>query len=222
MTRIAVCLAGCGVNDGSEIHESVLTLLALSRAGVKVQCCAPDDLQHDLVNHLNGDVQQEGSRNILEESARIARGEIVPLSKIDAADFDAIIFPGGFGAAKNLCDFALVGADARAHPEVERVICNFVDSQKVLGFICIAPAICASALRNHHVVPELTIGNCPETAKALETMGAKHVASQVDQIHVDVENRIVSTPAYMLATNLVDLAKGIDSLVNQVVAMCKC
>lgn len=221
MTRIAVCLAGCGVNDGSEIHESVLTLLALSRANVQVQCCAPDALQYHVANHLDGEVDEKSSRNMLEESARIARGEIVSLSEIDAADFDAIVFPGGFGAAKNLCDFALAGADAKAHPEVERVICNFIDSQKVLGFICIAPAICASALRDHHVVPELTIGDCPETAKALEEMGAKHIVSRANQIHVDVENRIVSTPAYMLATNLKDLATGIEALVNQVVAMCK-
>ncbi len=220
MVRVAVCLAGCGVKDGSEIHEAVLTLLSLQRAGATVQCCAPDADQMHVVNHLTDEVVEGESRNMLQESARIARGEIVPLSEIFAADYDALIFPGGFGAAKNLCDFAVAGADAVAHPEVKSAICNFLDDAKVLGFICIAPAIAASALRDHHAVVELTAGNCPDTHGALNEMGVKTIDCDYTQIHVDTQNKIVSTPAYMLAENINQLAVGVDALVSKVVDMC--
>ncbi|MFT7516297.1 MAG: enhancing lycopene biosynthesis protein 2 [Myxococcota bacterium] len=221
MLRVAVCLAGSGVNDGSEIHETVLTLLALERAGAVVQCCAPDAPQMHVVNHFTGEVVEGESRNMLHEAARIARGNIVPLDEIFAADYDAIIFPGGFGAAKNLCDFAVAQADAVAHPQVERAIRNFVDDSKVLGFICIAPVICASALRDHHAVAELTAGNCTETHAALREMGAKTVDCLYSQIHVDELNKIVSTPAYMLAGNIDQLATGIDALVSEIARMCQ-
>ncbi|HIA38729.1 MAG TPA: isoprenoid biosynthesis glyoxalase ElbB [Planctomycetes bacterium] len=220
MVRVAVCLAGCGVKDGSEIHEAVLTLLSLQRAGAAVQCCAPDADQMHVVNHLTDEVVEGESRNMLQESARIARGEIVPLSEIFAADYDALIFPGGFGAAKNLCDFAVAGTDAVAHPQVKSAICNFLDDAKVLGFICIAPTIAASALRDHHAVVELTVGNCPDTHVALKEMGVKTIDCDYTQIHVDTQNKIVSTPAYMLAENINQLAVGIDALVSKVVEMC--
>ncbi|MBC8369740.1 MAG: isoprenoid biosynthesis glyoxalase ElbB [Planctomycetes bacterium] len=221
MVRIAVCLAGCGVKDGSEIHEAVLTLLALDRLGATVQCCAPNDAQLHVVNHLTDEIVDGESRNMLQEAARIARGEIVALDEIYAADYDAIIFPGGFGAAKNLCDFAVAGSNAVAHPQVKRAICNFVDDGKVLGFICIAPSICASALRDHHAVVELTAGNCPDTHGALREMGVKTIDCEYAQVHIDTHNKIVSTPAYMLAKNISELAVSIDALVGEVVSMCK-
>jgi enhancing lycopene biosynthesis protein 2 len=173
-----------------------------------------------LVYDVRPEVVEGESRNMLQESARIARGEIVPLSEIFAADYDALIFPGGFGAAKNLCDFAVAGADAVAHPQVKSAICNFLDNAKVLGFICIAPTIAASALRDHHAVVELTVGNCPDTHVALNEMGAKTIDCDYTQIHVDTQNKIVSTPAYMLADNINQLAVGIDALVSKVVDMC--
>ena len=220
MVKVAVCLSGCGVQDGSEIHESVLTLLSLQRAGALVQCCAPDAEQMHVVNHLTDKIIEGESRNMLQEAARIARGEIVPLTEIFAADYDAIIFPGGFGAAKNLCDFAVAGADAVAHPQVESTICNFLDDGKVLGFICIAPAIAASALRNHHAVIELTAGNCPDTHAALREMGVKTIDCEYSQVHVDTLNKIVSTPAYMLAANIAQLSVSIDSLVSEIMTLC--
>ena len=220
MVKVAVCLSGCGVQDGSEIHESVLTLLSLQRAGATVQCCAPDVEQMHVVNHLTGEIVEGESRNILQEAARIARGEIVPLADIFAADYDAIIFPGGISAGKNLCDFAVAGADAVAHPQVKSIICNFLDDGKVLGFICIAPAIAASALRNHHAVIELTAGNCPDTHAALRGMGVKTIDCEYSQVHVDTRNKIVSTPAYMLAENIAQLSVSIDALVAEVMNLC--
>ncbi|MAU93147.1 MAG: isoprenoid biosynthesis protein ElbB [Planctomycetes bacterium] len=220
MVRIAVCLSGCGVQDGSEIHESVLTLLSLQRAGATVQCCAPDVEQLHVVNHLTGEIVEGESRNILQEAARIARGEIMPLADIFAADYDAIIFPGGFGAAKNLCDFAVAGAGAVAHPQIKSIICNFLDDGKVLGFICIAPVIAASALRDHHAVTELTAGNCSETHTALRDMGVKTIDCEYSQVHIDARNKIVSTPAYMLAENIAQLSVSIDALVAEVMSLC--
>ncbi len=208
------------MKDGSEIHESVLTLLSLKRAGVHVQCCAPDADQMHVVNHLTDEVVEGESRNMLVEASRIARGDIIPLSEIYAADYDAIVFPGGFGAAKNLCDFAVAGADAVAHPQVKTAICNFLDDNKVLGFICIAPSICAAALRDHHITPQLTAGNCPDTHAAIREMGAKTVDTVYHQAHVDPNNKIVSTPAYMLAEDIVQLSVSIEALVSEVVELC--
>ncbi len=221
MVRVAVCLAGCGVKDGSEIHEAVLTLLSLKRAGATLQCCAPDAEQTHVINHLTEEVVEGETRNILQESARIARGEIVALSEIYAADYDAIVFPGGFGAAKNLCDFAVAGSAAEAHPQVKSAICNFLDDNKVLGFICIAPAVCAAAVRDHHAVVELTAGNCPDTHAALREMGVKTIDCEYSQVHVDTANKIVSTPAYMLAEDIVQLSSSIDALVAEVINLCQ-
>ncbi len=216
MATIGVLLSGCGVYDGSEIHEAVLTLLALDRAGAEIQCLAPDMPQRDVVNHLTGEPLAE-SRNVLVESARIARGNIKDIKEVTAADLDGLIMPGGFGAAKNLSDFALQGAAATVHPEVERLLRELVDAGKPVGAICIAPATLARALADRH--PEVTIGTDLATASKIEAMGAKHKACTVDMVHVDEKLRLVTTPAYMLGPGIKEIAVGIEKLVAEVVRL---
>ncbi|TAH34630.1 MAG: isoprenoid biosynthesis glyoxalase ElbB [Planctomycetota bacterium] len=218
MVRVGVCLSGCGYLDGAEIHESVLTLLALDRAGAQALCFAPDIPQMHVVNHLSGQVVPGETRNVLAEAARIARGNIVPASRVRAGDFDALILPGGYGAAKNLCNFAVAGAQASVEPEVARVVRETLQAGKPLGAICISPALVAAVLRGAPARPELTIGNDLDTATALEAMGVKHVACPVRDIHVDQRNNIVSTPAYMLARDIAEAADGIERLVGAILA----
>lgn len=217
--KVGVVLSGCGVYDGSEIHESVLTLLALDKAGAQIICMAPDIPQHHVVNHLTGKEVKDESRNVLIEAARIARGKIKRMKEVNVADLDALIFPGGYGAAKNLCDFAFEGKDCRVNPEVARLIKEMHAAKKPIGFICIAPVIAAKVLGEYH--PRLTIGSDEATAKAIEAMGGKHVIHKVDEIEVDEANRIVSTPAYMLGPNISNVAAGIEKLVLKVLELTK-
>ena len=216
MAKIGILLSGCGVNDGSEIHEAVLTMLALDRLGVERLCIAPDINQHDVVNHLSGAASDE-TRNVLLESARIARGEIADLATISAKDMDAVILPGGFGAAKNLSDFAVAGVQAQVQPEVLRFLKEMHQAKKPIGAICIAPAVVAKALGEFN--PVLTIGNDPATAAVLESFGARHQDCRVDDIVVDQNNLLVTTPAYMLGPGLKEIAQGIDKLVQQIVVL---
>ncbi len=214
--RVGVLLSGCGVFDGTEIHEAVITLLTLDRAGAKSVCIAPDVDQFHVVNHLNREEEKE-RRNVLVESARIARGDIRNIKEVRASDLDALIIPGGYGAAKNLSNFAVKGPDAKVHPEVKRLLTEMAKAKKPIGAICIAPATVTKALAERR--PEVTIGDDPGTAAAIETMGGVHRICMVDQIHIDKANRIVSTPAYMLGPGIKEVAEGIEKLVNQVVAM---
>ncbi|MCD6532717.1 MAG: isoprenoid biosynthesis glyoxalase ElbB [Deltaproteobacteria bacterium] len=216
MAKIGILLAGCGVNDGSEIHEAVLTMLALDCLGVERLCLAPNIEQRDVVNHFSGEAVSE-SRNVLVESARIARGEISDLAAVSASDIDAVIMPGGFGAAKNLSDFALAGEQTEVHPDVLRLLQEMHKVKKPIGAICIAPAVLARALGAFK--PELTIGNDLATAKLLESFGARHLDCPVDDIVVDQRNRLVTTPAYMLGPGLREIAVGIDKLVGKIVSM---
>ncbi|MFO1464363.1 MAG: isoprenoid biosynthesis glyoxalase ElbB [bacterium] len=216
MKKIGILLSGCGVKDGSEIHEAVLTLLAVDRAGAQPVFLAPNgDLE--VVNHLTGEPTGE-KRNILLESARIARGNIKDIAQVRAAELDALILPGGFGAAKNLSDFAFKGAEAKAHAEVARLVREMHAAKKPIGAICIAPATIAAILGpDHH--PALTIGNDKGTAKAMEQMGAHHHECPVRDFYVDEKNKIVSTPAYMLAHRVSEAADGIEKLVKKVIEL---
>lgn len=218
MAKVGVCLSGCGFKDGAEIHESVFTLLALDQAGVEIVCMAPDVAQTRVVNHLTGAEAHE-TRNVLVESARIARGKIRNVQDVHASELDAIIFPGGFGAATNLCDFGAKGADARVHPEVRRLIHEMIDAGKPIGAICIAPALLAAALKGKVAGVEMTIGDDSGTANAIEQTGARHVNRPVDDVQVDEKHRVVTTPAYMLGPGPKDVHKGIDKLVHKVVSM---
>jgi len=214
--KIGVLLSGCGVYDGSEIHEAVLTLLALDRAGASIVCTAPDIDQMHVINHLTQEVTTE-RRNVLVESARIARGDIRNLKDLKAEELDGLIIPGGFGAAKNLSDFAVEGARAHVNPEVKRILEEMTASKKPVGAICIAPATLTRALGDRQ--PEVTIGNDTGTAAAIESMGGRHHNCTVDMIHVDEKNRIVTTPAYMLGPGIKEVAAGIERLVGEVMAM---
>lgn len=214
--RVGVLLSGCGVFDGSEIHEAVLSLLMLDRAGAESICMAPDMDQFNVVNHITKSVMDE-KRNVLVESARIARGKIKDLKNINASDLDALIMPGGLGAANNLSDFAAKGSEASVHPEVARLLQEMVSAGKPVGAICISPAILAKALSDKK--PEVTIGNNPDTASAITAMGGEHVTCTVDKICVDKKNKLITTPAYMLGPGIKDVAAGIEKLVNQVLSM---
>ncbi len=219
MPKVGVVLSGCGVFDGAEIHESVITMLALDRAGAEYQCMAPDVKQMHVINHLTGEAAEGESRNVLVESARIARGEIVDLATVKSDDMDAIIFPGGFGAAKNLCDFAVRGSDCDVHPEVLRVVKEIHKAGKPIGAACIAPAMMAKVMEGSDSSVNLTIGTDEETAGAIESMGASHVNCPVKEFVVDRENKIVSTPAYMLASRITEVEVGISKLVDEVLKL---
>lgn len=214
--RVGVILSGCGVFDGTEIHEAVLTLLALDRAGAESVCVAPDMEQLHVLNHMTQEEMDE-KRNVLIESARIARGEITNLNALKADAIDALIIPGGFGAAKNLSNFAVKGPEATVHPEVARILKEMVGAGKPIGAICIAPATLTRALSD--VSPEVTIGTDTGTAAGIESMGGRHIACAVDEIHVDSANKIVTTPAYMLGPGIKDVATGIEKLVQKVIAL---
>lgn len=215
MKKIGVVLSGCGVYDGSEIHEAVLTLLALSRQGAEAICFAPDKSQADVINHLTGEPMAE-TRNVLIEAARIARGAVQPLAQADASTLDALIVPGGFGAAKNLSTFASEGAECHVDPDLKRLAQAMHSAGKPLGFICIAPAMLP---RIFDFPLRLTIGTDIDTAEIVEDMGGEHVPCPVDDIVVDEDNKIVTTPAYMLAQSIAEAATGIDKLVDRVLVL---
>ncbi len=214
--KIGVILSGCGFKDGAEIHESVCTLLALDRMGVETICMAPNIEQGKVVNHLTGqDVSEK--RNVLVESARIARGKIRDIAEIKAGDLDALVLPGGFGAALNLSDFASKGAKATVNADVARLVREVHKAGKPICAICIAPAVIARVLGDER--PVLTIGNDEGTADAIEACGASHENCAVRDFVVDKERKIVSTPAYMLGPSIAHVAEGIERAVRETVAM---
>jgi enhancing lycopene biosynthesis protein 2 len=213
MKKIGVMLSGCGVFDGAEIHEATLTLLSIDQQGAQAVCMAPDII-FDVIDHISKQPSGE-KRNVLTESARIARGNIQNAKDVNTQDIDALILPGGFGAANNLSDFAIKGPDATVHPEVQRILDEMIASKKPIGAICIAPATVAKALAKHQV--NVTIGSDPGTAQAIEKTGAKHTQCSVDNICIDDTNNIITTPAYMLGPGIKDVAIGIDRLVTEVI-----
>lgn len=216
--RVGVLLAGCGVFDGAEIHEAVVTLLALDRAGAETTCMAPNQAQHHVVDHLGGQPSgTEPRRNVLTESARIARGQIRDLSEVTVEDLDALILPGGFGVAKNLCDFAFKGSGCATNGDVSKLVTAMHRAGKPIGAMCIAPVVLAQVLGQ--VKPRLTIGTDPSTAAAIEAMGGVHVPCPVADVVVDEANKLVSTPAYMMASRVGEAATGIEKLVFEVLRL---
>ncbi|AIG03710.1 isoprenoid biosynthesis protein with amidotransferase-like domain [Pseudomonas fluorescens] len=213
--KIAVILSGCGVYDGAEIHESVITLLRLDQRGAQVQCFAPDIAQLHVINHLTGEEMPE-SRNVLVESARIARGEVKDIREAQVEEFDALIVPGGFGAAKNLSNFAVEGAGCSVNPDLLALAEAFAEAGKPVGLICISPALAAKI---YGPGVTCTIGNDTDTAAALDKMGATHQECTVDEIVEDKARKLVSTPAYMLARNISEVASGINKLVDRVLEL---
>jgi enhancing lycopene biosynthesis protein 2 len=210
-----VILSGCGVYDGAEIHESVITLLRLDQRGAQVQCFAPNIAQLHVINHLTGDEMPE-SRNVLVESARIARGNIKDIREANVEDFDALIVPGGFGAAKNLSNFAIEGAGCTVQPDVLALTEAFAEAGKPVGLICISPALAAKI---YGPGVTCTIGNDADTAAAMNKMGATHADCAVTEIVEDKARKLVSTPAYMLAQSISEAASGINKLVDRVLEL---
>lgn len=210
MKKFAVILAGCGVFDGAEIHEATFTLLAIAQQGASYEIFAPDIDQYHVINHLTHKEMPE-KRNVLVESARIARGKIKPLSQFRASDFDAIIFPGGFGAAKNLSTVAFDGPNAKVNPEVEAAVKAMHKAGKPIGALCIAPAVIARILGN----VEVTIGNDPGTAGTIEKMGGKHIKATHGEVIIDKKNKVFTTPCYMLDATIVQIYEGASNIVRE-------
>ncbi len=214
MKKFAIVLSGCGVFDGAEIHEATLSMLAISRQGGSYQVFAPDMDQHHVINHLTGEEMDE-SRNVLVESARIARGKIRNLKQFNPDEFDGLLFPGGFGAAKNLCSWAFDGAKATVLPEVEEAIRGMVQKGKPIGALCISPVILARVLGD----VELTIGDDKGTVRALESVGATHVSTTHGEVVVDGNYKVATTPCYMLDASIDQIADGADNVVSTMLGL---
>lgn len=212
--KFAVILSGCGVYDGAEIQETVFTLWAIEKAGAEYEIYAPDMEQRQVINHINGEEMHE-SRNVLVEAARIARGDIKPLSGFNAGDYDALMFPGGFGAAKNLCSFAFDGPECSIHLEVEKAVRDTHKAGKPIGALCITPVIMAKIFGE----AKLTIGSDQGTAEALQTMGATHVNTTHGEVVTDENLKIATTPCYMLESKITQIAEGAENVVNAVMKM---
>ncbi len=207
--KLAVLLSGCGHQDGAEIHEATMTLWAIHKNGADFQCFAPDIPQRHVLNHITGEEMNE-SRNVLIEAARIARGDIGPLRDYRCDEYDGLVIPGGFGAAKNLCTFAFDGVDCTVNPEVERAVRSTHQAGKPLGALCIAPVILAKLIPG----VTLTIGQDQSTAQAVASLGAHHTPTLHGEIAVDRENRVVTTPCYMLPSRIDQIGEGADRLIQ--------
>jgi len=210
--KIAVVLAGSGVFDGAEIHEATFTLYGIAKHGASYEIFAPDVTQHHVINHITGEEMPE-KRNVLIESARIARGNIKPVSELNTLDYDAVMFPGGFGVAKNLCSFAFEGPNCNVNPEIETVIKSFYAAKKPIGALCISPALISKVLGNI----EVTIGQDKGTAEAIEAMGAKHIKTTYGEVSIDKANKIFTTPCYMLDSDIVQIAEGAGNICKAII-----
>lgn len=215
MKKIAVILSGCGVYDGSEIHEATMALLAVKRNGAEYEIYAPDKTQYDVVNHYSG-MQSDEYRNVLVEAARIARGNINPLKELDPNTVDAILFPGGFGVAKNLSSYAFKGAEYDVIPELKELIKSMHSMGKPIGAMCIAPILLAKSLEK----PTITVGNSnDDAAKAAVGAGAVHTETASGSICVDKANKVVTAPCYMLDANIVNIFDEADKVVKELLLM---
>jgi enhancing lycopene biosynthesis protein 2 len=206
------------VFDGTEIHEAVFTLLTLDQAGAEIVCCAPSGVKLDVVDHTTQTPTGE-ARDVLTESARIARGDVKPLSEVDAKAIDALVFPGGFGAAKNLCTFAADGPTCTVNSDVEALVSNMLEMKKPIAAICIAPAMLARILGTKGVGAKVTIGTDAGTAAAVNQMGVTHCDCAVTEMVADEQHKIVTTPAYMLGQGPAEVYAGIKKCVEKLLSM---
>lgn len=212
MSKVCLILSGAGHLDGAELRESIFTLLSLDEKNIPVDIFAPNIDQYHVINHLNGEEMTE-KRNVLIEAARVARGKVQDLNELNPENYDAIVLPGGFGVAKNLCDFAFKGKEASAIDKIKNLIKHFHQNQKPICAICIAPALVAIALENENI--EITIGNDEETIKVLEDIGATHIKKPITGHHIDEKNKIITTPAYMYGTGkLSNIYTGISQTID--------
>jgi len=212
--KFAIILSGCGVYDGAEIHESTMTMLAIDKNGGKYDIFAPDVSQHHVINHLNGEEMDE-KRNVLIEAARIARGDIKPLNKYNPSDYDALILPGGFGVAKNLCTYAIDGVDFKIDTVVEKALKSTHKAGKPIGALCISPVLLAGIFSE----ADLTIGKDKNTAADIEKLGSVHIEAGPGEVVIDNSNRIVTNPCYMLDSRISEIAEGAENVVKAIMEM---
>ncbi len=211
--KFAVILAGCGVYDGAEIHEATLSMYAIARAGAEYQLFAPNKPQHHVINHITGDEMPE-QRNVLIEAARIARGNIQDLKDYNASEFDALLLPGGFGVAKNLCTFAFDGPDCTVDPQIEKVLNETHNTGKPIGALCISPVLFAKVFEG----VTLTIGQDEGTATAVESLGATHKTTKHGEVVIDEKNKLFTTPCYMLDATIAEIGTGAENIVKSILA----
>ncbi|RLD37470.1 MAG: isoprenoid biosynthesis protein ElbB [Bacteroidetes bacterium] len=216
MKKFAVVLSGSGVFDGAEIHEATLSLLAIAQAGAEYEIFAPDIPQHHVINHISGEEMDE-TRNVLIESARIARGKIKALTEFDASNFDVLLFPGGFGAAKNLSSLAFDGPKCSVNIDVENSIKAMLSAKKPIGALCIAPAVVARVIEGVKV----TIGQDKDTANAIEAMGGIHINTNHGDVIEDTVYKVFTTPCYMLDASIIDIYNGANNVVNAIMESIK-
>jgi len=211
MKRFAIILAGCGVYDGAEIHEAVMAMYAVMKNGAEYQLFAPDIAQHHVINHLTGAEMPE-TRNVLVESARIARGNIKPTTKLNPRDFDALLFPGGFGVAKNLCSYAFEGVQCKVNPDISILIKEAVSLRKPIGALCISPVLLAKIMGDITI----TVGPDAEDAANVIAMGAHHIPTKHGEVIIDEKHRLFTTPCYQLKSTIVQVAEGADNIVKAI------
>jgi enhancing lycopene biosynthesis protein 2 len=219
--KIGVLISGCGVYDGAEIQEVVLTLLAIEEIGARAVCIGLNEPQHHVINHLNGE-EMSGQRNMLVEAARITRGKIVDIGEIEPVDIDGLVIPGGFGSAKNFTDWAFNGAEGSIHPKVKLLVVNLVNIGKPIAALCVSPVVVAKSLEGSSLRARMTIGtdkdpspySIPEFVKGLEATGAETVMKNIREIEIDEENRIITAPCYMMDANIVEVRKNIRKAIE--------
>jgi enhancing lycopene biosynthesis protein 2 len=224
--RIGVLLSGNGVYDGSEIHESVFTLLAIDENKGEAVCMAPNIEQHHVVNHISGDEMPE-KRNVMVEAARIARGAILDLADMNADKLDALVIPGGFGAAKNLTKWAFSGPDGEINAEVKRIINEFVQAKKTIVGLCMGPTVIAKALQGAGLEERLTVGSTEEKSpyeiaaisQGMEKTGAVAEMKTIREIAVDHKNRIITAPCYMMEGSITDVRDNIKQAIDELFEM---
>lgn len=214
MKKIAVVLSGNGVFDGAEIHEATLTLYSIVKNGAIYEIFAPNINQHHVINHITGEEMPE-KRNVLIEAARIARGKITDLSEFKAKNFDALILPGGFGAAKNLSTFAFKGPDCNVNLDTEKAIRAMVEQNKPIGALCIAPVILAKLFGD----VSITIGQDKGTADAVKSLGADHIETTHGEVVIDDKYKLVTTPCYMLDANIAQIGDGANNVVKAILEL---
>jgi enhancing lycopene biosynthesis protein 2 len=219
--KIGVLLSGCGVYDGSEIQESVLTLLAITEAGHEYACISIDDNQHHVINHFSGEEMSE-SRNMLVESARIARGAVTEISEISPADIDALVIPGGFGNAKNLTSWAFDGPNGTIRPDIKLLIVNMINVGKPIVALCVSPVVLAKAMEGSGIELNLTIGSTKSASpysissfiEGINATGTETYEREINEILVDSENKVISAPCYMMHANIVEIRQNIKQAID--------
>lgn len=209
MKKFAIIISGCGNLDGAEIHETLMTMLAIDKRGFVYEMFAPDIEQYHVINHITKKEMSE-KRNVLIEAARIARGNIKDINKFSVKNFDAVVFPGGYGVAKNLFSYALEGVHAKVLPQIEKIIKDTYASGKPIGALCISPVLIAKVLGDITV----TIGQDQATADDIIKMGANHINAIQTDVVSDRKNKIFTTPCYMLSASVSDIAEGADNLIQ--------